>query len=417
MLDRIALRATFWGALAILAMGGAFAALGSLALPSFVNAAPFLSAIALLIAVAGWRLLHRELLRRSAHDVGVRAQMQRLHEAMHASMDGLFLLRGVRDQLGELVDLEISDVNGRGAALLYQQRDALVGRRLRRDLGTLGERMFEQYAMAIVMGAPVVEEARVNRRQIAAGWLMHQAIPTSDGIAVTLRDISRRKREEARLRKASLTDDLTRLYNRRGFLALADQQLRVARRQGKDAVVMYVDMDGFKQLNDSYGHAMGDRALVAVARMLQETVRDCDVVARLGGDEFTVLALDADGIGARVIQRRIEERLALLNARGDFPVALGLTIGHTRVRPTEHAGVSELLARADQLLYARKRRRQLTKATSESARPATRGPRRTPRVSPTVVPAEVAAVARRAARNLPTAMNTTTATPAQPLSA
>ena len=90
--------------------------------------------------------------------------------------------------------------------------------------------------------------------------------------------VTRRKREELRLRKASLTDDLTRLYNRRGFLTLAEQQLRVARRQGKDAVVMYADMDGFKQLNDTFGHAVGDRALQAVSRLLQSTVRDCDVV-------------------------------------------------------------------------------------------------------------------------------------------
>ena len=114
----------------------------------------------------------------------------------------------------------------------------------------------------------------------------------------------------------TLVDDLTRLYNRRGFITLAEQQLRIARRQGKDAVVMYAAMDDFKQINDTHGHAVGDRVLAAVARLLQDTVRDCDVVGRLGGDEFTVLALDADGAGARAIQRRVDERLAVLNASG-----------------------------------------------------------------------------------------------------
>jgi diguanylate cyclase (GGDEF)-like protein len=240
-------------------------------------------------------------------------------------------------------------------------------------------------------------------------------MPTTDGLAVTLHDISQQKREELRLRKASLTDDLTRLHNRRGFMTLADQQLRLARRQGKDAVVLYVDMNGFKELNDTYGHAVGDRALVAVARLLRQTVRDCDVVARLGGDEFTVLALDADGFGARAIQRRIEEQLMVLNASGTLPTSIGLTLGHTRVRPSDPAGICELLSRADQLLYARKRRRALAIAagaatTTGTPKPA-RTPRRTPRTMPTVpIPADVAAVAMAAARSLPSNVGTNVVT-------
>lgn len=104
---------------------------------------------------------------------------------------------------------------------------------------------------------------------------------------------------------------------------------------------MYADMDDFKQINDTYGHAVGDRALVAVGRLLADTVRDCDVVARLGGDEFTVLALDADGAGARAIQRRVDERLAVLNASEAFPTTISLTVGFTRVRqPTRPAFLS-----------------------------------------------------------------------------
>jgi len=162
---------------------------------------------------------------------------------------------------------------------------------------------------------------------------------------------------------------------------------------------MYVDMNGFKELNDTYGHAVGDKALMEVARLLRNTVRDCDVVARLGGDEFTVLALDADGMGARVIQKRIEEQLMLLNASQVLPTTVGVTIGHTRVRPTDPAGLGELLQRADQLLYARKRRRALTVAAT--ANKPVRAPRRTPRQMPAVpIPAEVAAVAMAAARSI-----------------
>lgn len=399
MFDRLALRTAFWGTLALLSAMTIVVSAGTFAMPSFVAAAPYLSALSLLVAVTGWRLLHQELLRRMQDGSALENRVRRLQEAMQASMDGMFLLRTVRDRQGEIVDFEITETNTRGAALLYRKPSDVVGLRIRRDLPVVGKSLFDRYVEAVTFLTPVAEDMRVDRRLVQASWVHHQVTPTTDGLSITLHDISTRKREELRLRKASLTDDLTRLHNRRGFMALAEQQLRVARRHGKDAVVMYVDMNGFKELNDTFGHAVGDKALVEVARLLRSTVRDCDVVARLGGDEFTVLALDADGFGARVIQKRIEEQLSLLNASGVLPTSLGLTIGHTRVRPTDPAGICELLQRADQLLYARKRRRAVTMAAATNQ--PVRAPRRTPRHVPTIpIPAEVAAVAMAAARNL-----------------
>ncbi|MCZ8204826.1 GGDEF domain-containing protein [Gemmatimonas sp.] len=400
MFDRIALRSLFWALLALSSALTVLASAGWLTRPSFVAVAPYLSALSLLVAVTGWRLLHRELLRRMQQDAVLEPRMRRLQDAMQASVDGMFLLRTVRDSSGEIRDFEITDANARGAAMLYRLPTQVTGVRLRRDLDGLGRALFQQYLEAVTFRTAVAEESRVHRRHLNASWVRHQASPTSDGLAVTLQDISRQKREELRLRKASLTDDLTGLHNRRGFMALAEQQLRLARRHAKDSVVLYVDMNGFKDLNDTFGHAVGDRALVEVARLLRRTVRDCDVVARLGGDEFTVLALDADGHGARVMQKRIEDQLASLNARRLLPTPLALTIGCTRVRSTDPANIGELLARADQLLYARKRRRALA-AAAATAKPA-RAPRRTPRTLPTVpIPPDVAAVAMAAARSLP----------------
>ena len=372
-------------------------------LPTFVDAAPLLSLLSFAIAIAGWRRLHRELSRRAIGDRATQDRVLQLHEAMHANTDGVLLFRAIRDTSGTITDLEIVDVNPSGALLVRSERAALVGRRLRRDLPrTLSDALLPRYVEAIRARQSVAEEIRVDRRQFAVGWLYHQAVPTADGLAVTIRDISSHKREAVRLSRASLTDELTRLYNRRGFLTLAEQQLRIARRQDKDAVLLYVDMDEFKALNDAHGHAEGDRALVAVGRLLRRAVRDCDVVARMGGDEFTIMALDADRAAARSIQRRIEERVALLNASGELAGPLSLTIGHTRVRPTEHASLAELLARADTLLYARKRRRKLTASATSSttARTASRPrarpmPSRAPVSAPAlVIPPDVAAIAR-----------------------
>ena len=117
--------------------------------------------------------------------------------------------------------------------------------------------------------------------------------------------------------------------------------------------------------------------------------------------------LDADVMGARAIQKRLDERLALFNASGELPMPLSLTVGHTRVRPSDTSSVIELLARADQLLYARKRRRQMTKAAESchrerpTQRTPQRAPRRAPQLAPVPIPAAVAAIARAAAMALP----------------
>ncbi len=426
MLDRLASRAAFWCALALISLTGGLLSLDGVAhaasapaavgapgitarplhagLSSMVDAAPVLSFVTLLLALAGWSLLRRETARRGDEDGTVREQMRRLHDAMQASADGVFLLRAVRDGSGAVEDFEITDVNPAGERLVRLPREQLFGKRLQRDLPDgFAARLHEQYADAIARQVPLAEDVRVDSRHFAASWLLHQVVPTADGVAVTVRDISERKREEVRLRRASLTDHLTQLYNRRGFLTLAEQQLRIARRQDKHVLLLYVDMDEFKQLNDRFGHAEGDRALTSVGRLLRRAVRDCDVVGRMGGDEFTIMALDADSAAARLIQRRIEERVALLNASGELAAPLSLTIGFTRVRPTDEATLSELLGRADQLLYARKRRRRLTLAVE--ARSATRRSaaqvsslRPTSLLAPgTLTPPDLAAMARAAA--------------------
>ena len=337
-------------------------------LPTFGEAAPYLSLAACGGAILAWRMLRQEVALRRTLSPTVQRHDGQLREAMYANADGMLLLRTLRDATGEIEDFEVVDVNPSASAMLRTTEPVLVGRRVRRDgLAHVGDAIFSQYVDAVSLRLPLMEEVRVNRRWFSASWLYHQAVPTADGIAVTVRDISTRKREELRLRRASLTDDLTRLYNRRGFLTLADQQLRIARRQEKHAVLLYVDMDDFKALNDKFGHIEGDRALAAMGRLLRRAVRDCDVVARMGGDEFTIMALDADRASARLIQRRIEDRVMALNASGELAAPISLTVGHTRVRPTDHASLPELLARADALLMARKKRRRLTNEVQSRA--------------------------------------------------
>src|ERR1700686_5828877 len=96
-------------------------------------------------------------------------------------------------------------------------------------------------------------------------------------------------------------DDLTHLYNRRAFYALAAQQLKVMRRKEQGLLLFFADVDHLKNINDTYGHREGDLALVRAADALERTFRDSDILARLGGDEFAVLALDASSLNQEVI--------------------------------------------------------------------------------------------------------------------
>ena len=327
------------------------------------------------IALGGWVLIQREFTRRGAREEDLRTREGRLRAAMQGSIDGVFLLQAVRDNSGTIRDFELLDVNPTGAALLKQPREAMLGLRTSNAAPLrCNSALFADYVAAVETGTSIVSEMRVSPRRFATTWLWHQAVPVDGGIAVTIRDIAERKKEEESLRRASLTDELTGLYNRRGFLTLAEQQLRLARRQGKDLVLFFADLDGFKQVNDRFGHAAGDRTLKAVAQLLRGAVRDSDIVARLGGDEFTVLAVDGDAHAAAVIRRRIAQRINTLNARNELAAPLSVSIGHVRVTASQPHSLEELLASADKVLYQHKSQRVASPSSKVSTSSSSSGP-------------------------------------------
>jgi diguanylate cyclase (GGDEF)-like protein len=173
-----------------------------------------------------------------------------------------------------------------------------------------------------------------------------------------------RQRRVTELRSLALVDELTGLYNRRGFLALARQQLRIAGRVGAAVSQVYADMDGLKQINDVLGHHNGDRALVETANILRETFRDADVIARIGGDEFAVLTVEGATNGTDAMLERLRERLARRNALDDRRYVLSLSVGVARAEAGSGDSVDELLARADRWMYEQKRAKRATRTAS-----------------------------------------------------
>lgn len=179
-------------------------------------------------------------------------------------------------------------------------------------------------------------------------------------VAVTVisKDIAKLKRMEDELRTLSLTDELTGLYNRRGLVALGEQQLNVADRLMKRVLVFYADLDGLKKVNDSFGHQEGDRLLVATARVLKEAFRKSDIVARIGGDEFVCMTVDVGEQEAARILSRLQEKIDDLNAAGDSQYRLAVTVGTTYYDPESPTTLDDLIKRADSAMYELKRKKR-----------------------------------------------------------
>lgn len=176
----------------------------------------------------------------------------------------------------------------------------------------------------------------------------------SGGTAVVVRDITERIEYEDALRRMSLSDPLTGLYNRRGFLLLAQQLLNVAGRQHGHTLLLYFDLNKFKAINDTHGHAVGDEALVEVADVLRETFRESDVIARLGGDEFVVLAVNSLDATGDVLLARLDQRLNARNLAEGRRYVLSMGRGVAVFDPARPSAIDALLAQADVELMAGK---------------------------------------------------------------
>jgi diguanylate cyclase (GGDEF)-like protein/PAS domain S-box-containing protein len=196
-----------------------------------------------------------------------------------------------------------------------------------------------------------------------------------------VRDITERRAQEAalarhaeRLRELSLRDELTQLYNRRGFLELARHQLLLAARAPRPLTVFYADLNGMKAINDELGHEMGDRALGAVARVLSNVFRAADIVARLGGDEFAVLAVACDTEGAAIASARLRKLIDEFNQASGERFQLSVSLGASVYDPAAPVDLETLMQRADQQMYEVKRARlERAHERREGSRTATGG--------------------------------------------
>jgi two-component system, cell cycle response regulator len=240
------------------------------------------------------------------------------------------------------------------------------------DLGTRERqgRALVEAARAAAPDMPMVILAEREDNTLAIDALRHGA---QDFLAKPELDHARlvrsllfsieRHRLQRTLQNLSLVDDLTGLHNRRGFLALAEQHLRMILRKGA-ALLIYLDLDDLKLINDTYGHFEGNRALIVTANVLRACFRQSDILARLGGDEFCVLMTDAAQDSALQVRKRLQQRVDFINELSSWRFRLSLSVGIADVPVVHQPSIDELLRVADANMYEEKRQKRLRGAAS-----------------------------------------------------
>ena len=281
---------------------------------------------------------------------------RRLADVIEAVPEAIVVFAAVTDADGRITDFTYEHVNQAFCELVAEDRDTLLGNTLltlypsHADLG-----LFDAYVDVATTGVPFTAELPWFEERNVQGYLEATVSPFNGGIIATARDITGRKLLEEALSAEALTDALTGLGNRRMLIDRIGHDLARLGRDGGELAVLFVDLDHFKDVNDTLGHEVGDHVLQEVARRLLTELRPSDTVARIGGDEFVVVLprVDDRRQPAMVAQRLLEALAEPIEADGT-QVRLGGSIGITTSRGADDA--EGMVRQADLAMYRAKRR-------------------------------------------------------------
>lgn len=303
------------------------------------------------------RVVHvtRDITERRRADEALRESEEKYKSLFDSTQDGIFQVDS---------DGYFTLMNRAGARIFgYETPEEIIGRNALeywRDPGDRaayrGELKIRKSLSAYPMkakkrnGDPIELESSSRIIEDAGGNFL--------GIEGILRDVTERKQMEEELRSLSLRDELTGLYNRRGFITLAAQELKMADRLKKGIYILYADLDGLKVINDTLGHKEGDSAIRETALILKETFRNSDVIGRIGGDEFVIIPIGTAGDNINVITTRLQRNIDTQNGKVNRNYKLSLSVGVAFYDPEHPETIDELLTRADALMYEMKGNRR-----------------------------------------------------------
>jgi len=210
-------------------------------------------------------------------------------------------------------------------------------------------------------GVPSVYfENRFQHKDGGYRWLSWTGHPVvSEGLIYAIaHDITEQRETEASLKQMAFSDELTGLFNRRGFFVVAERMLRIAQRKKLGFTLLMADLDGLKHINDQWGHSEGDAALLAAAQILKGRFRDSDAVSRFGGDEFVAACLTDTAKQGEQLCRDIEERMTSYNKKNLQPYALIFSVGFSFAASSDRVSLEGLIASADRDMYTVKLNRR-----------------------------------------------------------
>ncbi|WP_020655476.1 bifunctional diguanylate cyclase/phosphodiesterase [Massilia niastensis] len=304
-----------------------------------------------LLGFVGAMLARRAVLREREQDEVRRAY----RTATESGNDGFYMAAAVRGRDGEIEDFRIVDCNERGAFFYGMTRSELVGASLSRiDSGLFGEELLSTYSKAMETGFYEDDRMMPSDNRLNISWGRRRLVRVGNGLAVTLQDISERKAHESQLERLANEDVLTGLATRHAFLEQMPRVLAAATASETGLALLFIDLDEFKHVNDSHGHATGDVLLKSAAQRLLSLLRPTDQVARFGGDEFLVLLHPCDGERqAASVAARIVEAFGVPFLIGDELHAVGASIGISMF-PRDGLDAETLVRHSDIAMYAGK---------------------------------------------------------------
>lgn len=272
-------------------------------------------------------------------------------------LDPLVFLKPVYDDEGVIVDFRYEQVNTAMCNYLAKRREDILGQSLLSlTPGVRESGLFDSFIHTLTTGEPMAMNDVPYFNEVL-GNLRHydiRANRTRDGLTLTWRDVTPRVEAARVMASLAQIDPVTGLLNRSEGIRRLESVVSGRRTPGHEIAAIFCDIDRFKQINDTYGHAVGDHVLHEVALRIRASVRDSDIVTRFGGDEILVLLegvhreADAHQV-ADTIERHMRAPIVVENQHIPVTLSMGITVAH----PDED--VPSLIARADQAMYAAKR--------------------------------------------------------------
>ncbi|WP_426111537.1 bifunctional diguanylate cyclase/phosphodiesterase [Massilia sp. PWRC2] len=304
--------------------------------------------IVALVCAWSWQLSRTERRTRRAQET--------FAAAAEASMDAFFVMRNVYDEHGAIADFVIEATNERAEKLTGLRRQILEGGHLLDLIPSYRNNgIFDDMVKVAQLGGMREAEWRGDTERTRETWMHRQVVAVEGGVVAIVRDITERKRAEARIAHMAHHDALTGLPNRSLIGDRLDQAIRRARRKRGCVAVAFIDLDGFKLVNDGLGHTAGDTLLKVVSERMQACLRRGDTLGRFGGDEFVVIlpdpAEDARTVTPVLEKMRQAVREPVLVAGQQVQVSCSMGVV---MYPRDGADADSLLINADAAMYRAK---------------------------------------------------------------